>query len=401
MNRRVQTAVVAVGILVAGGLGASVSRAQSPGLEDIAKLAKAHVSDEIILSYIHSSHASYNLTADDIVYLNGQGVSQGVISALLQSKSTGGPVPAPSAPAQPLPAPSTPAPAVAPADSTPPPPSGLDTAQPEVNADYFHDQLAPYGSWVDVPGTGPCWRPDGALAQNPDWRPYCDYGHWVYTDEGWFWQSDYRWGAIAFHYGRWFIDSAFGWVWYPDYVWGPSWVAWRYTDGYCGWAPLPPGAVFDARLGIVYHGRSGVDLTFGLSVGAFTFVGYDHFWEAHDLRIYAVPRDRVGGIFRDSHIVNSYHVVNGHFVNEGMGRDRIEHFTGRRVDEVRADSVRKTLPRHDDTVRDGVRSQGDRGVDRSGREYDDRRGTAGRDSGDRGDRGDHSRDGGDRSQDGR
>ena len=32
-----------------------------------------------------------------------------------------------------------------------------------VNFDYFHDQLAPFGTWVQVAGYGWCWHPDAAI----------------------------------------------------------------------------------------------------------------------------------------------------------------------------------------------------------------------------------------------
>ena len=66
---------------------------------------------------------------------------------------------------------------------------------------------------------------------------------------GWYWMSDYSWGWAPFHYGRWFHHARFGWCWMPDTVWGPSWVTWRYSDDYCGWAPLPPGAIYRAGVG--------------------------------------------------------------------------------------------------------------------------------------------------------
>ena len=84
---------------------------QSPQLQEIVKLTQAKMSDDVILSYIKNSGAAYNLSADDILYLNTQGVSQPVISALLQAKSSGAPAPAPAPVATPM----TPAPPVNPA----------------------------------------------------------------------------------------------------------------------------------------------------------------------------------------------------------------------------------------------------------------------------------------------
>jgi len=60
--------------------GGSVGRAQtapanlSPGLMEVVKLAQAHMTDDIITSYIKNSGAAYSLSADDIIYLNSQGV---------------------------------------------------------------------------------------------------------------------------------------------------------------------------------------------------------------------------------------------------------------------------------------------------------------------------------------
>src|SRR6185369_4273322 len=33
---------------------------------------------------------------------------------------------------------------------------------------------------------------------------------------------------------------AVGWCWVPGTEWAPSWVDWRYGEGFVGWAPLPP-----------------------------------------------------------------------------------------------------------------------------------------------------------------
>ena len=83
---------------------------------------------------------------------------------------------------------------------------------------------------------------------------------------------DYAWGA-TFHYGRWFRNASVGWCWYPDTVWAPSWVTWRYSNNYCGWAPLPPRTACQAGVGIVYNGSGvSVGFNFGLGASCFTFV---------------------------------------------------------------------------------------------------------------------------------
>ncbi|MGH7939674.1 MAG: DUF6600 domain-containing protein [Limisphaerales bacterium] len=215
--------------------------------------------------------------------------------------------------------PSTPAPAAVSATAVP--------ATPTLA--YFQQQLAPYGTWVNVPGYGLCWQP----AVGADWRPYYDGGHWNYTDAGYYWQSDYPWGDIAFHYGRWaYVNLAADpcWVWVPGYDYAPSWVVWRHddADGYIGWAPLPPGAVF-MNGGWYFHGAPvGVDFDFGLGAGFFTFVGYDHFWD-RNYRMWVVPHDRMYFAFHHSAIIASYRFDHGVYVNVGLPHDRMVAYTHR------------------------------------------------------------------------
>jgi hypothetical protein len=101
----------------------------------------------------------------------------------------------------------------------------------------FYDQLSPYGTWVNYPGYGYCWVPAN---EDPDFSPYMSNGHWVYTDLGWTWVSDFPWGWGPFHYGRWFGDPMYGWIWMPGYDWAPAWVIWGDYDGYYGWACIGP-----------------------------------------------------------------------------------------------------------------------------------------------------------------
>ena len=66
--------------------------------------------------------------------------------------------------------------------------------------EHLQELLAPYGTWLDVPPYGRCWRPTAATA-DPNWRPYTQQGHWLYTEVGWSWHSDYSWGETVFHLG--------------------------------------------------------------------------------------------------------------------------------------------------------------------------------------------------------
>jgi hypothetical protein len=221
---------------------------------------------------------------------------------------------------------------------------------PTPTLDYFQSQLSPYGSWVNLPGYGLCWQP----AVSVGWRPYYDGGHWQYTDAGYFWQSDYPWGDIAFHYGRWAYTPT-GWAWVPGYDYAPSWVVWRHddADGFVGWAPLPPGAVF-VDGGWAWNGQPvGPDFAFGLGVGFFSFVAYDHFWEPN-FRLWIVPHDRAVFAFGHSVIINHYAFDHGRFVNTGIGRSRMEAFTHRDFRPVPMAQVR-----HDEEMHNAFQRQND------------------------------------------
>ena len=121
------------------------------------------------------------------------------------------------------------------------------SAQDDVYVSYqeFYDNLSPYGQWISDSTNGYVWIPN----VEDDFRPYFTSGHWAMTEYGNTWVSDYPWGWACFHYGRWIYNDYYGWVWIPGSEWGPGWVAWRWGDGYCGWAPLYPGV---AWVGIGY-----------------------------------------------------------------------------------------------------------------------------------------------------
>ena len=130
-------------------------------------------------------------------------------------------------------------------------------ADPEVSLNFFYDNLADQGNWIDVADYGYCFQPNVAV-NDSTWRPYAD-GYWAYTDAGWTWVSYEDFGWATYHYGRWTNLADYGWVWVPGYEWGPAWVSWRTGGDYVGWAPLPPQG--DE---VVYEGRpitGAVDIT--------------------------------------------------------------------------------------------------------------------------------------------
>jgi hypothetical protein len=117
------------------------------------------------------------------------------------------------------------------------PPASLAQSGQNVNSQEFFDALSPYGQWINDTRLGFVWLPN----VNDDFRPYFTNGRWVMTQDGNTWVSGYAWGWACFHYGRWTYNDYYGWVWVPGYEWGPGWVAWRWDDKLCGWAPLSPG----------------------------------------------------------------------------------------------------------------------------------------------------------------
>jgi hypothetical protein len=100
----------------------------------------------------------------------------------------------------------------------------------------FYDDLAQYGTWIDYGNYGPCWYPTRV---GPNWRPYVD-GRWVPTSGGWTFETAEPWGWATYHYGNWFPTTEYGWLWSPGSTWYPSTAAWRTSDYYMGWAPIPP-----------------------------------------------------------------------------------------------------------------------------------------------------------------
>src|SRR5262249_12869800 len=54
--------------------------------EDVLKLSRAQIGEEIILNYVQNSGTIYNLAPKDIVYLRDQGVSDKVVNAMLDQR---------------------------------------------------------------------------------------------------------------------------------------------------------------------------------------------------------------------------------------------------------------------------------------------------------------------------
>ena len=336
----------------------------SPAVQEIIKLANSSIGEGVLLTVVTNSTSTFNLRPEEIIYLTDIGVPGAVVTAMLQHDhilqarepavtdlslvppaTASEPTPAITPAPQPLPEPSM---AALPEQALPPetaegvpqyapisypiPEVAAAPAEPETTPD-FYDALAPYGSWVNVAGYGYCWQPN-AVVVNPGWQPYCDRGRWVYSNCGWYWMSDYSWGWAPFHYGRWFPHQRLGWCWAPDRVWGPSWVCWRYSQNYCGWAALPPAAQFSAGVGLTYNGhKARPDSGFGLGAQQFHFVPTDRFTDRHVGR-HVVSRDQATKIFDTTVASTSTTLRNDTVVIRGIPRERITANSRKPVPQV-------------------------------------------------------------------
>ncbi len=205
-----------------------------------------------------------------------------------------------------------------------------------VDFNYFYYSLEPYGEWIQIDGDLIVWRPN---IVHVNWTPY-SVGRWVWTEYGWYWDSFEPFGWATYHYGRWIYDDYYGWVWVPGYRWSPAWVEWRYNDDFIGWAPLPPYASFDVRIGIRF--------SFGwhASIVYWHFVPYRYFC-GYEVSHYFVPYNRVRSIFSRTRYRTNYYYRNGRVINYGVDRTYVERRSGRRIRKanLRVVSSRKTYDR--------------------------------------------------------
>lgn len=276
-------------------------------LGQVVQMAQSGTDQKTILSYVKTSDAPFKLGASDIIYLNDLEVPTAVISAIIQHDKQLGVTTD-----------------IQISNETPASPDALQKPQ-EVTESFFYSTLTPYGSWVNIPNYGICWQPC-AGTYNADWTPYRTRGHWIYSDRGWYWVSDYSWGWCTFHYGRWFHDVHRGWCWWPNTTWASSWVFWRMSRNYCGWAPLPPNCIYREGTGLVYNSEAVTpDSDFGIGANSFTFVPMVKLFDSR-LEHYRVKQ--TSGIFRHSKVYNNISFNDGTIVNEGIPEKRIAGVTG-------------------------------------------------------------------------
>ena len=201
--------------------------------------------------------------------------------------------------------------------------SGLFTMQADAQPDnisfrFFHDQLSPYGQWVDNPEYGNVWIPDAGQ----DFAPYSSQGYWIMTQYGWTWVSEYDWGWAPFHYGRWDYSNSYGWFWIPDYEWGPAWVNWRVADGYYGWSPMEPGISISVSFGRDYKSHN----------DHWIFVRDRNFGRSNIDHYYISRRDN-DRIIRNSRVIDNTYIDNSRHSTyvTGPNREDVQRTSGRKV----------------------------------------------------------------------
>jgi hypothetical protein len=278
-------------------------------LGQVIRLLQSGVDESIILTYITNATAPFNLTTDDVIYLNDLGSPPEIVTAMIQHDQQMS-IPVATAP--------------------PPPPPDQSLPPEQATEDYFYGALAPYGTWVNLPDYGLCWQPC-ANNYNSDWTPYCTQGQWVYSDCGWYWMSNYSWGWCTFHYGRWFQDAQRGWCWCPDTTWAPSWVFWRYSGDYSGWAPLPPHTYYQQGSGLMYNGAVvSTGFGFGLSAKLFTFVPSANFCDPH-LDRHRLLLPQISEIFGHTKVLSNINSNERTIVNDGITPTKIAGITARPI----------------------------------------------------------------------
>jgi hypothetical protein len=200
-------------------------------------------------------------------------------------------------------------------------PVQISAQQDGENYQEFYDQLSPYGQGVENSDYGYIWIP----AAGPDFTPYLSNGYWLLTEYGWTWVSDYDWGWATFHYGRWDYNGSYGWFWVPDYEWGPSWVTWRWSKGYYGWAPMRPGV----SINITFDNYNDIPNDRWIFVR-------DRDIERHDIGRNRINRRQNFNIMPNSTVIDkTYYDDRRHATYvAGPGREDVQKIIGRKINPI-------------------------------------------------------------------
>jgi hypothetical protein len=120
------------------------------------------------------------------------------------------------------------------------------------------------------------------------------------------------------------FDESYGWVWVPGTEWAPAWVAWRYTDDYVGWAPLPPSAGWDVSAGLRFSDVNSIQPNY------YSFVPQTHFLDVNiNVQLTSVARNVT--LYQRSRDATRFEVREGRPVNLGVDVVQVEKVVRRPV----------------------------------------------------------------------
>lgn len=137
-----------------------VEQNQPLAIADVKALAKAAVSDDVIITQIELSHTIYHLSASDIIDLHNAGVSPRVINYMINTPNTATPVSATVA-----------------ASPPPPPPSEVVVVAPSPDWVWIAGEWEWNGRWIWVAGH---WAPP------PYTHAVWIHGYWTRGPHGWY-----------------------------------------------------------------------------------------------------------------------------------------------------------------------------------------------------------------------
>jgi len=215
-----------------------------------------------------------------------------------------------------------------------------DAGYRNVDFEIFYESLAPFGEWIKVDYDLVVWKP---FSQKRDWAPY-KKGQWIWTSDGWFWDSYEPFGWATYHYGRWHYDEFYGWLWFPGEKWAPAWVEWRYSDNYIGWAPLSPYAEFRLGFGIKFTTKR-------RHHSHWNFVSINKF-HGCDVSVHIINRSRVPYIVEETRYRTNYYNRNSRIINGGINITFVEKRSGRRINTRRIVTTRNNFDRNEVVYRD-------------------------------------------------
>jgi hypothetical protein len=193
----------------------------SPATTQVLHLTQAKVSDTTIIAYVENSSTMYGLNADQIIYLKQQGVSDGVLNAMLnQSSKVAAEI----------------------ANQTPPPNYGQGTPPDQGSTAVVQPTTAAPSAVYTVPDSQTAnYNAWASQYSYPNYYPY--YAYYPYYYPYYYWPV-----TFSFYYG----SPWYGWGWHGGYWHGGTWVGGSWHGGTWGGSGWHGGGTWNGGSG--WHG---------------------------------------------------------------------------------------------------------------------------------------------------